>query len=298
MSDRLRPLTPSADMSLPSRRSAWWCSSAPPVRASRLSPGAFRGRPRCIAATSAAGSSPTTRTTRRPPATRSTSSATSPASGCRGDGSPWSTRPTCSPMPAETRRARPRARRAAGGDRARSARAGLRRSATPAGRTGSSARTSCAASATAAPRPARAVARRLPQGSRPQSAEDVDGGVASSAPGSTTTCAHRRGPFDVIGDIHGCRAELEALLRSWATRSPATSRAAPSAPHSEGRRVIFVGDLVDRGPDTPGVLRLAMGMVADGDAFASRAITRTSCCARCGAATSRSPTDWPNRSRS
>ena len=33
------------------------------------------------------------------------------------------------------------------------------------------------------------------------------------------------------------------------------------------RRVIFVGDLVDRGPDTPGVLRLAMGMVGAGDAL-------------------------------
>ena len=42
-------------------------------------------------------------------------------------------------------------------------------------------------------------------------------------------------------------------------------RSAPHHPH--GRRVVFVGDLVDRGPDTPGVLRLVMGMVAGGDAL-------------------------------
>ena len=42
---------------------------------------------------------------------------------------------------------------------------------------------------------------------------------------------------------------------------------AVDAQHPDGRRVVFVGDLVDRGPDTPGVLRLAMGMVAAGHAF-------------------------------
>jgi protein phosphatase len=35
----------------------------------------------------------------------------------------------------------------------------------------------------------------------------------------------------------------------------------------DDRRAIFVGDLVDRGPDTPGVLRLVMGMVNAGDAL-------------------------------
>ncbi|EIV94845.1 polynucleotide kinase-phosphatase [Frankia sp. QA3] len=79
---------------------------------------------------------------------------------------------------------------------------------------------------------------------------------------------HETGPFDVIGDIHGCRAELEALLArlGYTARRDEAGRAVGAA-HPDGRRAIFVGDLVDRGPDTPGVLRLVMGMVAAGEAF-------------------------------
>ncbi|MCK2217529.1 polynucleotide kinase-phosphatase [Actinomadura sp. ATCC 31491] len=69
---------------------------------------------------------------------------------------------------------------------------------------------------------------------------------------------HLTGPFDVIGDVHGCRAELEALLArlGW-----------EGIRHPEGRTAVFVGDLVDRGPDTPGVLRLVMDMVEAGTAL-------------------------------
>jgi protein phosphatase len=76
------------------------------------------------------------------------------------------------------------------------------------------------------------------------------------------------GPFDVIGDIHGCLAELEALLGElgYVTARNDSNRLI-GAHHPEGRRALFVGDLVDRGPDTPGVLRLVMGMVATGDAM-------------------------------
>ncbi len=38
-------------------------------------------------------------------------------------------------------------------------------------------------------------------------------------------------------------------------------------PPPEGRKAIFLGDLVDRGPDTPGVLRLVMSMVEAGAAL-------------------------------
>jgi hypothetical protein len=77
------------------------------------------------------------------------------------------------------------------------------------------------------------------------------------------------GPFDVIGDVHGCRAELEELLGELGYDLVRDARGrAVDAAHPAGRRVVLLGDLVDRGPDTPGVLRLAMGMVGAGHALA------------------------------
>jgi len=77
------------------------------------------------------------------------------------------------------------------------------------------------------------------------------------------------GPFDVIGDVHGCLRELVELLGTlgYAVTRDADGRAADAA-HPGGRRALFLGDLVDRGPDSPGVLRLAMGMAAAGHALA------------------------------
>ncbi|MEU7242295.1 polynucleotide kinase-phosphatase [Streptomyces sparsogenes] len=79
---------------------------------------------------------------------------------------------------------------------------------------------------------------------------------------------HLTGPFDIIGDIHGCRSELETLLGrlGYALRRDPLGRPVDAA-HPEGRTAVFVGDLVDRGPDSPGVLRLVMGMVASGAAL-------------------------------
>jgi protein phosphatase len=74
------------------------------------------------------------------------------------------------------------------------------------------------------------------------------------------------GPFDVIGDVHGCADELETLLASlgyevaWTDGEPAIR-----APH--GRKLVFVGDLVDRGPRTPDALRIAMAAVEAGCAY-------------------------------
>ncbi|MDQ1015607.1 polynucleotide kinase-phosphatase [Streptomyces afghaniensis] len=69
---------------------------------------------------------------------------------------------------------------------------------------------------------------------------------------------HLTGPFDIIGDIHGCSAELESLLGKLGY---------VDGVHPEGRTAVFVGDLVDRGPDSPGVLRRVMAMVKSGSAL-------------------------------
>ncbi|ROQ70374.1 polynucleotide 3'-phosphatase /polynucleotide 5'-hydroxyl-kinase /polynucleotide 2',3'-cyclic phosphate phosphodiesterase [Streptomyces sp. 840.1] len=69
---------------------------------------------------------------------------------------------------------------------------------------------------------------------------------------------HLTGPFDIIGDIHGCSSELETLLGKLGYADGA---------HPGGRTAVFVGDLVDRGPDSPGVLRRVMSMVSDGNAL-------------------------------
>ncbi|AKQ63106.1 protein serine-threonine phosphatase [Myxococcus hansupus] len=80
---------------------------------------------------------------------------------------------------------------------------------------------------------------------------------------------HLHGPFDIIGDVHGCREELEALLGKlgYDVRPRADGTPGFDVRPPEGRKAIFVGDLVDRGPDTPGVLRLVMGMVEAGSAL-------------------------------
>jgi protein phosphatase len=79
---------------------------------------------------------------------------------------------------------------------------------------------------------------------------------------------HEHGPFDMIGDVHGCREELEALLGRLGYVVSDGADAGPSAyRHPEGRKAVFLGDLVDRGPDTPGVLKIAMSMTAAGTAL-------------------------------
>jgi len=78
------------------------------------------------------------------------------------------------------------------------------------------------------------------------------------------------GPFDIIGDVHGCADELMALLLKLGYEVKFSGQgegrqAMTTAP--KGRRVVFVGDLVDRGPNSPDVLRIVMAMVGAGQAF-------------------------------
>jgi hypothetical protein len=76
------------------------------------------------------------------------------------------------------------------------------------------------------------------------------------------------GPFDVVGDVHGCLEELLLLLArlGYEVRLDDLGRPA-GAHHPDGRTVVLVGDLVDRGPAVVGVLRLVLGMLATGDAL-------------------------------
>ncbi|HSR52470.1 MAG TPA: polynucleotide kinase-phosphatase [Acidobacteriota bacterium] len=77
---------------------------------------------------------------------------------------------------------------------------------------------------------------------------------------------HDTGPFDIIGDIHGCFDETVALLGKLGYEV-SEDESAPMARHPEGRRAFFLGDLVDRGPKSPAVLRLVMAMVREETAF-------------------------------
>ena len=73
----------------------------------------------------------------------------------------------------------------------------------------------------------------------------------------------RHGPFDIIGDVHGCQPELAGLLDTLGYQPGEDGMRR----HPAGRTAVFLGDLVDRGPDTPGVLRIVMSMVAGGAAL-------------------------------
>lgn len=74
------------------------------------------------------------------------------------------------------------------------------------------------------------------------------------------------GPFDIIGDVHGCFDELRALLDELGyVVDRDAERFALS--HPLGRRLVFLGDLIDRGPGVADCLRLAMDAVEDGVAL-------------------------------
>jgi protein phosphatase len=72
------------------------------------------------------------------------------------------------------------------------------------------------------------------------------------------------GPFDIIGDVHGCYDELCALLEKMGC---AVDRAACTARPLAKRRVLFLGDLCDRGPKNTETLRLVMNMAEAGAAL-------------------------------
>ena len=91
---------------------------------------------------------------------------------------------------------------------------------------------------------------------------EVDGAEIVREP-SWSDLSGQPGPFDVVGDVHGCQPELAELLDTLGYRAGEDG----VHRHPAGRTAVFLGDLVDRGPDTPGVLRTVMGMVAGGAAL-------------------------------
>lgn len=66
------------------------------------------------------------------------------------------------------------------------------------------------------------------------------------------------GPLDLVGDIHGEIEALERLLALLGYR--------PDGTHAEGRRLVFLGDLVDRGTDSIAVVALVRELVEAGHA--------------------------------
>ena len=83
---------------------------------------------------------------------------------------------------------------------------------------------------------------------------------------------YEHGPFDIIGDIHGCCDELEALLQELGyveqgNISPSPLWNFPTYHHPDGRKAVFLGDLVDRGPRILDTVKLVHNMIAAGTAI-------------------------------
>ena len=75
-----------------------------------------------------------------------------------------------------------------------------------------------------------------------------------------TNRTDEQGPFDIIGDVHGCFDELVELLKELGYEISTQPDGEIVVEPPQGRKAIFVGDFVDRGPKVAEVLRLVMGM--------------------------------------
>ena len=104
-----------------------------------------------------------------------------------------------------------------------------------------------------------------------ESVEEVEAAVIERVP-LWNDRSHEHGPFDIIGDVHGCADELEELLDRLgygklmiADHEPGWTNIAYA--HPEGRKAVFVGDLVDRGPRVLDTLSIVRNMVQSGSAL-------------------------------
>jgi protein phosphatase len=94
------------------------------------------------------------------------------------------------------------------------------------------------------------------------SPEEVEAAVVERQP-LWNNRKHDHGPFDLIGDLHGCCDELERLLGLLGYEKSAAGVYA----HSAGRKAVFLGDLVDRGPRILDAVKLVRAMVEAGSAL-------------------------------
>lgn len=69
-------------------------------------------------------------------------------------------------------------------------------------------------------------------------------------------------PYDIIGDVHGCREEMEELFRKLGYELSDSIYI-----HPEGRTPIFIGDITDRGPDSVGTMEIVLNMMDRGKAL-------------------------------
>ena len=99
------------------------------------------------------------------------------------------------------------------------------------------------------------------------SQQEIEAYGKASGP-SPLMARERSGPFDIIGDVHGCDHELLALLAALGYRVENPDTLIPRIVAPPGRTAVFVGDLVDRGADSVRTLLIAMAMVHAGTALA------------------------------
>lgn len=101
-----------------------------------------------------------------------------------------------------------------------------------------------------------------------ESADEVESALIERVP-LWNDRSHEHGPFDIIGDVHGCADELEELLGKLGyEKSPLADSnllwGDAAYAHPAGRKAVFVGDLVDRGPRVLDTVRIVRNMLQQG----------------------------------
>ena len=200
--------------------------------------------------------------------TPSTCSHSSRASGWPPAGSRWSTPPTCSATPGARWSSWPSTRRTPGRHRARPPRAALPRAQRRPARTATSARMSSASQTSCVARSMRLAKEGFRQGLRPHQRRGGRRSHAVERERLLDRLPRPAGPFDVIGDVHGClrrarRACSDAL--GYELDRDDQGRAVDAARRAHGWSSSATWWTAGR--TAPGVLRLVMGMVADRSAL-------------------------------